>query len=205
MTFGEKMLFLAGILFCMVLITTAMMGGLFARYVSTESGSDSARVATFGNLTLEETGDFTGQKGMIIPGVDLKKQARVSFESSEVATVIFVEIKAPDWTPRDDKKGFFVGDPANPYLQWSVADGWDYLDDTDYVYYRILNPNTLLNKAEIIAPIGETDTHIQVSDAITEAVMANLKTKDLTITLQASVIQSGGFDTVEAAWDYLNP
>lgn len=51
LTLGEKLLFFAGILFCLILISTAMMGGLFARYVSTSTGSDSARVAQFGELT----------------------------------------------------------------------------------------------------------------------------------------------------------
>ena len=32
LTLGERMMFLAGILFCLVLITTALMSGLFARY-----------------------------------------------------------------------------------------------------------------------------------------------------------------------------
>lgn len=47
MTPGERLMFLAGVLFCLVLITTSMMGGLFARYTTTGTGSDSARVAGF--------------------------------------------------------------------------------------------------------------------------------------------------------------
>lgn len=47
MTLGEVMMFAAGTLFCLVLITTAVMGGLFARYTATAEGSDSARVAGF--------------------------------------------------------------------------------------------------------------------------------------------------------------
>ena len=47
MTSGERLMFLAGTLFCLVLITTSMMGGLFARYAATGAGSDSARVAGF--------------------------------------------------------------------------------------------------------------------------------------------------------------
>ena len=63
LTMGERLLFLAGILFCLILITTAMLGGLFARYTTSGSGSDSARVAKFGTLTLTETGDFDGTAG----------------------------------------------------------------------------------------------------------------------------------------------
>lgn len=46
-TLGEKLMFLAGVMFCLVLITTSMMGGLFARYAATGTGRDSARVAGF--------------------------------------------------------------------------------------------------------------------------------------------------------------
>lgn len=46
-TFSEKLLFFAGILFCLVLITTAMMGGLFARYTTSATGEDDSRVAAF--------------------------------------------------------------------------------------------------------------------------------------------------------------
>ena len=41
------MIFLAGILFCLVMITTALMPGLFARYSATGEGEDNARVARF--------------------------------------------------------------------------------------------------------------------------------------------------------------
>ncbi|MBQ3193242.1 MAG: hypothetical protein IJB59_06715 [Oscillospiraceae bacterium] len=47
LSFGERLMFLAGSMFCLILITTAMMGGLFARYASTGEGGDAARVAAF--------------------------------------------------------------------------------------------------------------------------------------------------------------
>ena len=80
-------------LFILTIISIYLLSGLFARYVSSDQGSDSARVATFGNLTLTETGDFDGtdsKKGMIIPGVPLTKNATVTFTGSEMATVVFV-------------------------------------------------------------------------------------------------------------------
>lgn len=58
LTFGEKMLFIAGILLCLVLITTAMMGGLFARYTAADVGGDRARVAAF-NVNGEITDAIT--------------------------------------------------------------------------------------------------------------------------------------------------
>lgn len=38
----------AGLLFALVLITSCFVGGTFAKYVTSKSASDSARVAKFG-------------------------------------------------------------------------------------------------------------------------------------------------------------
>ena len=196
MGFGEGMMWMAGVLFCLVLITTAMMGGLFARYVTSSTGSDSARVVAFGNLTLTETGDFVeagGKKNAkIIPGVDLNKKVTLSFEASEVATIVFVEVSAPGWEIQADKKTFKKGD----YLSWSVAEKWTYLPGTEYVYYWELTPNTQLSNVDIIQ-----EGKIQVSTDIKES---NIQSLDkLNISIQASVIQNDGSLTPATAWDKL--
>lgn len=192
LTFGDKLLFFAGILFCLVLISTALLGGLFARYVTTDSGSDSARVAKFGNLTLTETGDFVGERqktGIIIPGVDLNKKVTVSFEASEVATIVFVEVTAPNWIVAGNT--FMKG----TLLSWTLADGWTHLPQSEYVYYRELPPNTALS-ADIIK-----DGIITVSTNIKESNVHTLK--NLNLTFRASVIQNDGSLTPAAAWDRL--
>ena len=195
MGFGEGMMWLAGVLFCLVLITTAMMGGLFARYVTSATGSDSARVVVFGNLTLTETGDFVESDGTktakIIPGVDLSKKVTLSFDASEVATIVFVEVSAPGWdTP--DNQNFMKG----THLNWSMAAGWTHLPGTQYVYYRVLDTNTALTDVDIIR-----DGVIHVSKDIKES---NIQSLDkLNISFQASVIQNDGSLTPETAWDKL--
>lgn len=201
LTFGEKMLFIAGILLCLVLITTAMMGGLFARYVASDTGQDSARVAKFGNLTLTETGDFVNQKGMIIPGVDLKKEVKVSFTGSEMATYLFVKIDAHDW---DWNGGYDFSRGTN--MTWSVDLQWQLVSNSSSVYYMEVLPNTPVNDANVIAVLGENnENHIRVAKDIDKNAIEQLKTQNLNINIQASVIQSGGFDSVAEAWAYLNP
>ena len=195
MGFGEGMMWIAGVLFCLVLITTAMMGGLFARYITSGTGSDSARVATFGNLTLTETGDFleSGGKNIakIIPGVELNKKVTLSFDASEVATIVFVEVSAPGWdTP--DHQTFLKG----THLDWCMAAGWTYLPGTQYVYYQVLEPNTQFTDVDIIQ-----DGVIHVSKDIKES---NIQSLDkLNISFRASVIQNDGSLTPETAWDKL--
>lgn len=199
LTPGERLLFLAGILFCLVLITTALLGGLFARYTISDTGSDDARVAKFGKLTLTETGDFdgtAGKKGMIIPGVPLTKDATVTFTGSEMATVVFAEVIVPKgtWETADHKMYSYGG------LSWSMASGWEYLhSDEDavgrirHIYYKILDPNTKLDNEPIVA-----DGIIDVDENITKANIAGLGNTKL--AFRASVIQAGGFKTVEEAW-----
>ena len=85
---------LAGILLCLTLFSFRLMGGLDAKYSTSDSGSDSARVITFGDVTITEDGDFTASdtSAPILPGVDLTKNITVSFEGSDAATFVFVEI-----------------------------------------------------------------------------------------------------------------
>ena len=195
MGFGEGMMWIAGVLFCLVLITTAMMGGLFARYITSDTGSDSARVVAFGNLILKETGDFVavGDKrtAKIIPGVNLNKKVTLSFEASEVDTIVFVEISAPGWTVPDGKT-FMMG----TQIHWFMAEGWNHLPGTQYVYYKELDTNTALTDVDIIR-----DGVIHVSNEIKES---NIQSLDkLNISIRASVIQNDGSLTPETAWDRL--
>lgn len=201
LTLGEKLIFLDGVLLCLVMITTALMGGLFARYVTYGTGSDSARVAKFGELTITETGDFDGtavKKGMIIPGVDLTKNAAVDFEGSEMSTYVFVEVILSDnWERADNTFS------AGSHLSWTMADGWIYhTEDTyngnkRYIYYQELEPNAVLTAAPIIADGGK----ITVSPGITKAQITALG--NTAISFRASVIQSGGFETAGEAWTAL--
>ncbi|MBE6968384.1 MAG: hypothetical protein E7444_08115 [Ruminococcaceae bacterium] len=195
---GAILIRVAAGLFILTMISIYLLSGLFARYVSSGHGSDSARVATFGALTLTETGDFDGtldKKGMIIPGVSLTKNATVTFTGSEMATVVFVEVIVPkDTWERADNSVFSYGG-----LSWSVASGWDYLGSDNYdgnirhIYFKILEPNEELNSEPIV-----TDGKIFVSEEITKANIGSLANADL--TFRASVIQAGGFKTVQEAW-----
>ena len=202
-------MYAAAVLFCLTVISTYMVSGLYARYTTSGTGEDSARVIKFGELSITETGDFvTDTKNMmIIPGVDIYKKAVVSFEGSEAATYVFVEVAlAGGWS-------YANGTFTNGGMSWQIADGWTYLTNSDtdsiYVFYRALAPNTALTDVDILKVITEeTDTNgdgkttysIKVSDSITKSTIDALASS---ITFRASVVQSHGFDNVEAAWTSL--
>jgi hypothetical protein len=78
-------------------------------------------------------------------------------------------------------------------MNWQIADGWDYLADTPYVYYRALEPNEQLNGVDIIK-----DGKIKVSAAITKGELGALG--DVAIGLRATVVQATGFENAAAAW-----
>ena len=188
---------IASFLFCLTLISIHLTSGLYAKYISSASGNDSARVIKFGELTITETGDFyEDNKLMIIPGVDLIKKATVSFSGSESATYVFVEIMPTGWSATDDVT-FALLSNGKTAIQWSIADGWVFLksDNGTYIYYRELAPNLELVTADIIARNGK----ITVSDQITKSEIKAMT--DVSIKLRATVVQSGGFENPEAAWN----
>ena len=190
---------IAGVLFCLTMISVYMVSGLYARYSSSGTGSDSARVIKFGDISISETGDFLAdtRNMMIIPGVNLKKEALVQFEGSEAATYVFVEVDlAGPWEYETTGKIFHidteVGTEVRTMVDWTVAAEWEYLEGTDYVFYCELSPNKSLN-AQIIK-----ESEIRVSEFITKSTIAKLN--GASITFRASVVQSNGFENVQAAW-----
>lgn len=177
---------LACVMLCLTLFTTSIVGGLLARYTTTGTGADRARVIRFGRITITETGDFIADtnKMPIVPGVDIQKKAVVEFSGSEAATYVFLEVShTGNWTAAD---GVFSNADQ---MTWQIADGWIPLDGQ--VFYRELIPNETL-EADIIR-----DGVIRVSEDITNQQLANLSGS---ISFRASVVQSNGFDSPEAAW-----
>jgi hypothetical protein len=84
---GELMMLLAGVCLCLVLISSHLTSGLYARYTTSASGSDSARVIQFNQLTVTENGSFTesgsGENTFVFaPGVPIEKDIKISFGGS---------------------------------------------------------------------------------------------------------------------------
>lgn len=186
----------ACVLLCLTLLSAYLISGLYAKYTDTAVGSDSARVVRFGNLTLTESGDFADGAGIVIPGVNLRKKAVVDFAGSEASTYVFVSIAlSSHWTTADNRR-FAVTSGEKTLLQWSVGDGWTFLE-TDgngaYIYYRELAPNRALS-ADVIADDG----CITVSDGLTGGELGGMT--GMFIRLRAAAVQSGGFAGPAAAW-----
>ena len=168
----------------LAVVTFALTGVTFSRYVASAHSQDEARVITFGDLTVTDSGVTQVQ-----PGVAAKKDLTVRFEGSEAAVYVFAEVQ-DGWTLGADGIYHY----AAGLMTWRVADGWTHLQDN--VYYRELAPNTALT-AGLIA--GGT---VDVSENMTRTELEKLS-KALSIRVRAAAVQREGGDTAQIAWKRL--
>lgn len=168
----------------LAVVTFALTGVTFSRYVASAYSQDEARVITFGDLTVTDSGVTQVQ-----PGVAAKKDLTVRFEGSEAAVYVFAEVQ-DGWTLGADG----IYHDAAGLMTWRVADGWTHLQDN--VYYRELAPNTALT-AGLIA--GGT---VDVSENMTRTELEKLS-KALSIRVRAAAVQREGGDTAQIAWKRL--
>lgn len=165
--------------------TFALTGVTFSRYMASAYSQDEARVITFGDLTVTDSGVTPVQ-----PGVAAQKDLTVHFDGSEAATYVFVEVQG-GWTRGADNRTYTYGGDR---LSWRVADGWTHLQDN--VYYRALSPNTALTAGLIDG--GAVD----VSEDMTRTELEKLS-KALSIRVRAAAVQREGGDTAQIAWERL--
>ena len=188
---------IAVILLFLVLFTTYLMFGLFARYVTKSNSSDSARVIKFYDIHLVE------QKNQLIitPGVDCVRDVAVDFDGSEAATYVFVEVEPSNHWSSGDGNTFYCG----TYMSFSInSTNWKYLekDGNNYVYYYVgtntvdglLKPNCDVNNVDILANNGA----IKVYQSLTMDDFDKLDGLELEFT--ATAVQGNGFESVNDAW-----
>lgn len=117
----------SAVLMYLLLIAILLSGVTFSRYVTGTTVADSARVAYMKDISISETGNFTEQnKWIILPGVDMQKNATVHFEGSEMACYIFLEIKTNGWT-RTDEHSYACRIDDTEALSWNVGTDWIFL------------------------------------------------------------------------------
>ena len=208
---------LALVLFSLVAVTVYLAQGLYARYITQDTGSDSARVIKFGQLILSENGvpNAVGQKFTCIPGVDIEKDITVSFTASEADVFVFVQVDTTDWEANETHTTFTrtLESSTDPLVSWSVADGWTYLcSDTEggntyRVYYKLLKANTALTDSPFIAGKENHAGGVVSVRPATRAEYAAIAGQEFTIQVTAYAVQANGFTaTTEdqaamAAWE----
>lgn len=177
------------LLLCAVLVTGHIISGIYAAYVTENQGGDTARVISFGDITLENDKD---NNMTLLPGNDGKMQSYVTFAGSEAMTYVFVVITLPTDAWSYDNGTLSAGD-GNITLKVNTTD-WTYYKTVDgqVVLYKALDPNTGLTNVEVFA-----NGTVTVS---TETTNAQLSAASGSMKVDAIAIQGNGFDDVEAAW-----
>ncbi len=211
---GENILLrVAAILMILVLVTSYLLCGLLARYVSTSSGSDKARVASFGQITLSETPVAVR---LFAPGVDVEKDPKVSFgtdSTTETAAWVFVELTlSNNWTFDSANNEFYLellreDENSLCAMTFAVAQGWTYLETenygdtgtTSYIFYMWVATGESLNEMSVLA-----DDKILVSDRIYYDEMEDLEKKIGTLDVTAYAIQANENDNASDAWSSIN-
>lgn len=149
-----------------------------------------ASTFTFGdiNITLTET-DPQEQPTKIIPGVDIRKDLRVTVKADSVDCWLFVKV---------EETGTFVADKVT----YSIADDWTRGNGSqipDNVYYREVNGAT----ADSVFSVLKGDK-ITVSETLTKADIQNI-TDEPTLTFTAYAVQKEGINTAADAWSVAAP
>ena len=215
-------LMMALVLFYLTVFSTYLTAGLYAKYVVTGNGGDSARVIKFGQLTLEEESDLEEKSKdkyskIISPGNKLNMDVTVSFTGSEADTYIFVKVYAPGWTPKNYNINF-VDTSGN--ISCGIDNSkWTYLDsylehpsdenETIHVYYykdpttgaQHLESNTAITDVPVLRPL-DADKEIIISGALSKQDMKQMS--GLSLDFTAYAVQAGGFANAKAAWESIN-
>lgn len=208
------MLRLASFLFVCVIVSTVTLAGLLARYVTSDGGSDSARVIKFNTVQITENNTNAGDQFIICPGVDIKKDVEVTFGGSEAATYVFLTIDASkNW------KSFESGDNKYQHaymlnekecLTYEVDEQWSYHtsetndDKKTFVYYMYLDPNDSISDFEVIKDEGtiKVSRYVTMDDLATMvSVSGSVKKSLVDLDFKAVAVQANGFEDVTEAWN----
>lgn len=188
---------LACVLFCLTLISVYLTSGLYAKYTTSHNNDDTAQVAAFGKITLEEVLSTKAQDGglAIIPGQNITKNATVDYTGGETAVYIFVEMTLSNhWSASADNLTFSTD---MNMLSFSIEDGWTHLNSNGgtHIYYLALAVGETLEKK----PIIKNDGAIYVSDEITASYLTSMT--GISVSLRAIAAQDHGTYAVTSIWE----
>ncbi len=171
---------IAAVLLCLTLLSTCLLSGMLARYTTVGTGSDEARVAKFGTLTLTES----KTQFQLVPGVPAAKDPRITMTASEVSVRVLVELTLKDnvWTFDETTKTFTYG----TFLSFAIDSDWTFLETkgSTYIFYRDLAPNAELDEDSVLQ-----GNQIMVSEVISYEDYYNLDPSVLDITIRARAMQ----------------
>lgn len=166
----------------LALIVGVAGGATFAWLTAT---SDTVtNTFTYGDINID-LAETTGNDYKIIPGVDIKKDPKVTVKAESEACWLFVKV---------EEEGTFVANKVT----YSIADGWTKGDGTKIpanVYYRAVD--AVKNDTDFAVL---KDNKIYVSDTLTKIDIKDISTTTPKLSITAYAIQKDGMGSAAQAW-----
>ena len=180
----------------LVLVFGCAVGGTIA-WLTAET-TPVVNTFTYGdiNITLAET---VGPNFKIVPGVNVKKDPKVTVEKDSEDCWLFVKVDEENW-PTITEEG-----TTTRKVSYGIADGWTPLTGVTGVYYREVDSATTDTVYSVLK-----DDQVTVSDTLTKLEIASLKDEDGNLpqpklTFTAYAVQKDGIDDAATAWDKVKP
>ncbi len=180
----------------LVLVFGCAVGGTIA-WLTAKTDS-VVNTFTYGdiNIDLAESVDPTFK---IIPGVEIKKDPKVTVKAGSEDCWLFVKVVEENW-PNIMETG-----TTTKKVSYTIADGWIALTGEPGVYYREADSAA----TDTVFSVLKGDK-VTVSDTLTKAEIASLKDTDNKLpqpklTFTAYAIQKEGTGTVAEAWAKIPP
>ena len=167
------------ILLALVLAIGCAVGGTLAWLIS--QTEPVVNTFTYGDINIGLT-ETTGENYKITPGVDIKKDPKVTVTAGSEACWLFVKVEEKNW---------------NEKVTYEIEKGWTALENQTDVYYREVGAVTEDTSFNVLK-----GNKVTVSEELTKDEVNKLKksSKPTQLTFTAYAVQKDGIKDADAAW-----
>lgn len=189
-----------------IMLALVVIGNSVSGTVAWLVSKPESRVSTFTlgdiNITLKES-DFGSQPIKIIPGIDIKKDPKVTVMANSEACWLFVKVEESHWPDFKEKNG-------TRKVSYSVNNGWNVLKNTPGVYFREVSAEEAQKGIDYTVLAGNESCPsgvIKVSQELTKEEINSISSygNQPSLTFTAYAVQHAGIDTADVAWATVNP
>lgn len=173
-------------LLALVLVFGCAVGGTFAWL--TAKTDPVVNTFTYGDINID-LAETTGSGYKIIPGVNIKKDPKVTVKAGSEACWLFVKVEKENWPT------FTEEDRKTAKIAYEIAPGWTALEGVSGVYYREVDAAAAETSFEVIK--GNV---ITVSENLIKDEVKDIVTVHPELTFTAYAVQKDGVADAAAAW-----
>ena len=189
-----------------IMLALVVIGNSVSGTVAWLVSKSESTVSTFTlgdiNITLKES-DFGSQSIKIIPGIDIKKDPKVTVMANSEACWLFVKVEEKNWPEFKEANG-------TRKVSYSVNNGWNALEKNPGVYFREVSAEDAQKGIDYTVLAGSESYPsgvIKVSQELTKAEINSISSSENqpSLTFTAYAVQRAGIDTADAAWATVKP